>query len=465
VARSRAEPCARCGAVREAATRDAHGRPLCPNCLISDPANLETCIGCERRRRVSVRTPNGPLCPNCRPWKVLTCGVCGRQAPCAISETTGEPWCRSCKQRWIRCAGCGKVAPLRSGTRQEPLCSTCTRPDPGSWRSCPTCGQTGRIHASRCSRSAVNQRLREALSNDNGQIRPELQALYQALTTTDRPSTAAGWLDKSAAPQILRALQAGQEITHHSLDDLPPGKPVEHLRSVLVAVGTLPPRDEQMAQLERWTTATVTGRPDLDERKLLHRYAVWHLLHRLRRRIGDAHTTHYQLAAVRQHVKAAITLLDWLTARGLTLATCRQGDLDAWLTSDQAAHRREAGHFVRWATNQKLADLDFPATKWGGPTGVIDLEKRWEQARRLLHDHTLKPEDRVAGLLILLYAQWPSAISRLTLDHVHASDDHTRLRLGREPVILPEPLAGLVLQLAATRHGLRCPGPSGQWPH
>jgi hypothetical protein len=32
------------------------------------------------------------------------------------------------KQRWIRCANCGEVAPLRGGTIDEPLCSLCTRP-------------------------------------------------------------------------------------------------------------------------------------------------------------------------------------------------------------------------------------------------------------------------------------------------------------------------------------------------
>ena len=40
----------------------------------------------------------------------------------------------------------------------------------------------------------------------------------------------------------------------------------------------------------------------------------------------------------------------------------------------------------------------------------MDDEARWATARRLLHDDTLKPEDRLAGLLFLLYAQGPSAI-------------------------------------------------------
>ncbi|MEV5750187.1 hypothetical protein AB0L00_20395 [Actinoallomurus sp. NPDC052308] len=88
----------------------------------------------------------------------------------------------------------------------------------------------------------------------------------------------------------------------------------------------------------------------------------------------------------------------------------------------------------------------------------------WEQARWLLNDDTLKPEDRVAGLLVLLYAQWPAAISRLTLDHVDTDEHHVQIALGREPVVLPEPLADLVRQVAATRQGHATIGDHGTSP-
>ncbi len=464
VAKSRAEPCARCGTVKEAATRDEHGQPLCPNCLIADPANQESCLDCGRRRPVSVRTPDGPLCANCVPCKILTCGICGNDAPCVISKATGEPWCRSCKQRWIRCSGCGEVRPIRGGTLDEPLCATCTRPDPDFWHSCPDCGQPGRIHAGRCARCTVEQRLRDLLGAEDGEIRPELQALYQALAGADRPDTVAAWLDKSAAPAILRDLEAGTQLTHQVLDQLTGGKPVEHLRSVLVAVGTLPPRDEQMARLERWIAGAIAERVDPDEQQLLHRYAVWHVLRRLRHRLGGTATTYGQIVAAQRNIKAATIVLDWLTTRGLTLVTARQGDLEAWLTSAEATHRVDAGNFVRWAKKQKLTQLDFAATRWGGPSRVIDTETRWEQARWLLHDDTLKPEDRVAGLLVLLYAQWAAAISRLTLDHVQTDDNEVRIRLGREPVVLPAPLDTLVLQLVAARQGHAAIGNQGNSP-
>lgn len=464
VARSRAERCTCCRAVREPATRNENGEPICPSCLVRDPINQEPCSRCGRRRPVSLRTPDGPLCQNCRPWKVLTCTICGRHGPCLISETTTMPWCRTCSRRWARCASCGDAARVRGGTVDEPLCATCTRPDPGFWSACTDCGQPDRIHAGRCARCALDGRLRLLLGDDTGAIRPQHQVLYQALANTERPTTVAAWLDRSAAPAIVRSLDAGDELTHEALDALPPTKPLEHLRAVLVAIGTLPARDEQMARLERWIAHTVAGRPDPEEQQLLQRYAIWHVLRRLRRRLGDSATTYSQVSSARQHIRAAITLLDWLAGADLTLATANQGHLDAWLASDDATHRREAGHFVRWARKEKLTALELPALRWGGPSGVIDTEARWEQARWLLHDDTIEPEDRFAGLLVLLYAQWPAAVSRLTLAHVEASDDGVRLRLGAEPVVLPEPLAELALQLVAIRRGHAVIGDQGTSP-
>jgi hypothetical protein len=199
VAKSRAQPCARCGTVREAATRDEHGRPLCPHCFCTDPTNQEACLECGRRRPVAVRAPDGPLCASCVPCKTLTCEICGRDGPCVISKATGQPWCQACQQRWIRCARCGEVAPIRGGTLDEPLCSTCTRPDRDFWRNCPNCGQPGRINAGRCARCSVQQRVRELLSDDNGEIPAQLQALYQALAGAHRPPQ---WRPGSTAPHL-----------------------------------------------------------------------------------------------------------------------------------------------------------------------------------------------------------------------------------------------------------------------
>lgn len=308
----------------------------------------------------------------------------------------------------------------------------------------------------------MRRRLDELLRDDTGAIDSQLRTLHEHLASHDRPDTVLAWLNKDTATRTLRELAAGgRALTHAALDELPDDKPLRHLRAVLVATGALAARDEQLARLERWITATIAELPDADERQLLHRYAVWHVLRRLRHRVRDSRATYGQVVAARRNINAAIALLTWLSRRGMTIATAGQGDLEAWITDTDTTSGADAGNFVRWANKQKLTHLDFPAVKWTGPTGRIDTETRWEQARWLLHDDTLKPEDRVAGLLVLLYAQTAAATSRLTLDHVEFDDNQVRLRLGREPVVLPEPVAGLVERLATHPSGHAALGDQG----
>ena len=379
-----------------------------------------------------------------------------------VSKVTGQPWCRSCARSWAPCSQCGQPGRLRAGTREEPLCGSCAAPGT-EWKTCPGCGAGERLVAGACRRCHLHKQLRELLNDPaTGGVRAGLQAFQQALAGIERPEIALGWLRRPKVRALLTQLAAGQRpLTHATLDRLPPSKTLTHLRSVLVGTGALPGRDEHLVQLERWITSAVAARADPQEKAVLHRYAVWHVLRRLRHRIRGAHATHGQAAVARRNIQAAVAFLDWLAARGLTLAGCTQASLDEWMAAATLSQRGPTGNFIRWAKNQKLTTVDFPATRWGGPARVIDTEARWEQARWLLHDNAVRPEDRVAGLLVLLYAQQPSAISRLTLDHVQASGDKVRLRLGREPVVLPAPLAGLVLQVAAARRGHAVIGEQG----
>lgn len=154
---------------------------------------------------------------------------------------------------------------------------------------------------------------------------------------------------------------------------------------------------------------------------------------RLRARSRGA-TGYYQAVAVRQRIRFAIAFLDALGDRGLTLATAAQPDLEAWLTSDAATGRHELGDFIRWAGANRLTGLTMPSSNWAGPADAIQAQDRWDQARRLLHDQTLSPADRVAGLLVLLYAQRAAGIARLT-----AHPERPRRHPGRRPPALGAP--------------------------
>ena len=137
VAKASAVPCSRCGAAREPAARDSGGKPLCPNCLVSDPVNLEECARCGQRRRVNTRLAEGPVCASCIPRKIASCSVCGRTVPCMVSKATGQPWCRACARWQAECSRCGQLAAVRAGTRQAPLCAGCAVPDQGFWKAEP----------------------------------------------------------------------------------------------------------------------------------------------------------------------------------------------------------------------------------------------------------------------------------------------------------------------------------------
>src|SRR6266513_3669670 len=161
--------------------------------------------------------PGRPLCETCRPWQTLTCSICGRHAPCAISKATGKPWCRACKQRWARCAQCGTTAPVRGGTTDAPLCPACAVPGAEFWRTCPGCGQEGRILLGQCKTCRLREQLRELLAGTGGTITPGLQGLYDNLAGCERPSTVLDWLGKSTAG-VLREIAAGQRpLTHAAL--------------------------------------------------------------------------------------------------------------------------------------------------------------------------------------------------------------------------------------------------------
>jgi hypothetical protein len=420
--------------------------------LVNDPANLESCVGCGRQRRVHTRGPHGPLCATCKSLPILDCSICGTTTHCGISRATGLPWCWARQRRSAACSACGRHSPIVSGTLADPLCTDCTPPPP--WRDCPTCDNPDHPHPGQCARCLINRRLGELMGTSIDSLPAGLQALRHDIATTEHPITAMRWLTKPSIAPVLADLAAGRlALTHEALDELPRSQPLAHLRQTLVTVGALPERDEHLVRPEVFLTDLLAPQQDPEQRQILRRYTTWHLVRRLRARNNGHPATPQQCGGIRQRAQAAVAFLDWLRVHDLTLGTCRQADLDRWLTNDSATYRKTAGHFIRWARSNKLTTVHAAAIRWTGPTQQLDDQRRWELARRLLHDGHLKPEDRLAGLLLLLYAQTPAVISRLTTDHLNASPDHVRLRLGTAPIELPKPVADPARSVAANRKG------------
>jgi hypothetical protein len=244
------------------------------------------------------------------------------------------------------------------------------------------------------------------------------------------------------------------ELSHEGLDQIPDTKTVRYVRRILVAASVLPEHDEHLRRLEQWMSKSVGAIADPEHRTIVHRYAVWYHLRRLRARTGPQKpVTEGQAEAIRNRVRAAAAVLVALAESGRTLADLRQTDIDGWLASRRVARRAELGLFLRWARRERLTAVAVPVQQWAGPDGRIDHDQRWTLARRLLHDDAVPTEDRLAGLIVVLYAQTAARVRLLRFDHLDSSSGGVRITFGTTPIDLPPAMTELFTRLAAERAG------------
>ena len=258
--------------------------------------------------------------------------------------------------------------------------------------------------------------------------------------------------------------QADHSPGHADLDRYPQDKALRHLRKILVAGAILPARDERLAELELWVMQKTGQIGDLAERRTVRSFATWHHLRRLRGESARHHITAEQADYVHNEVRAAITLITWLRNRGTSLASCTQRDIDEWL-ADGPGTCFHARAFVTWARSRGHAgEVEISRAARNETLTQLEEDRRWELVRSLLHDNAHAIEDRVAGLLVLLYGQPLARIARLTRDQVTDSPSGAALLLGTMPVELPAPLDGLVGQLLSRRHGRAAVGRTSDHP-
>jgi len=120
---------------------------------------------------------------------------------------------------------------------------------------------------------------------------------------------------------------------------------------------------------------------------------------------------------------------------------------------------------VLWTTARgHTRDVDIPRPVRSELLTQIEDDYRWALVRGLLHDDSHATEDRVTGLLVLLYGQPLARIARLTRDQVTCTPARVQLLLGTTPLELPAPLEELVRHLLNRRHGRAAVGRTSDHP-
>lgn len=289
----------------------------------------------------------------------------------------------------------------------------------------------------------------------------ELAPFLVALQAAERPWSTLNWLDHGAGAPVLRdLLQAQLQISHETLDGA--GQAGTYLRAGLVEHGVLPPRAEH----ER-LTATIDHQlerlPAGEDRIHLRTYAHWQVVHDLARRERRGAVTVSSQKYARTCIRVAADLLCWLHERALSLADLRQRHLDEWIASGRSTRVLRIRPFLTWARRGSVVDsLEAPIRYTTTAARPDDAHRRLAILHRLLGDEQLDPRDRLAGALILLFAQPITRMLQLTPTDVDQDNGIVTLRLGREPLELPDPLARIAIHLASQAHGLATTAAAGR---
>lgn len=356
------------------------------------------------------------------------------------------------------CGGCGEERRLVSPPGSSAvLCCDCAGVP--TLARCADCGIEDRPYADgRCVRCALAERSARLL----GGPRAELASVHHAIVSARQPYSAHNWLARSGGAAIMAEIASGAlALTHEALDAHPRRVAVRYVRQMLVVGGVLPARDEALVALEAWVTERVESVSDLEHRRLLRAYATWGVLRRARQRAEQAKAVRTPTGHAKTRLLAAIAFLAWLAERDRTLADTQQGDIEAWLDEGPAS-AHEVKDFLGWADQRKATGrFETPSPPLREGT-ALDDDQRWTIVARLLHDDDLCLTDRVAGSLVLLYAQQLSRIVAMTVDQVISDDNDVYLSLGAGRAPVPEPLGSLVVELVATGRshiGLGSPAP------
>ena len=390
----------------------------------------ETCGRCGRPcRRNTRRWPDGHICPGCYVNAIETygqCQGCGQHRLTPGRGPAGEIWCLEC-----------------AGIRGNHVCRACGRE--ALFHTTGTCGNC-----------VLAERLAVLLDDGTGQIRPELGPFHQQVSTMPRPRTGLLWISKPHVPPILRALARGEvALTHEGLSTLKPWRSVIHIRDLLMASGVLPPLDKYLVLFEQWLGTWLPRIQDDGHRRVLERFATWHLLRRLRTVAADGPIGYGRQQNAQKNLTTAAEFLTYLAEHGIRLEELTQADLDAWYATAANTTRDVIRPFLRWCIEHRdLPALRLPQAKTG-TLAPIGQRQRLDLIARLLTDEDgLTLIDRVAAILILLFAQPVSRIIRLTLDDVTDTADGFHLRLGDPPTPVPEPFADLVRAYLTARPNL-----------
>ena len=397
------------------------------------------------------------------------CDRCGRSAGkfrahwpeggiCGICFTTAMRTTGSCPRCHTQ-----RLLPGPPSQQGGPRCADCAGITDDF--HCQQCGYEGEIfRRGTCARCALRNELTEQLLTSHGPPgnRDAATRLIDSLCAVGRPESIFTWKRSPTVQGLLGGIGGGTiALTHEGLDALDAGRAVEHLRAILVNAQALPDRDPHLAYFQRWIEAKLAPLPGQIAHPIKE-FATWHHLRRIRGLAGKG-SLRGPVHSAKQEITETIKFLTWLDqTHGRTAATCTQQDVDAYL-ADGPTTRTLIRTFFVIARKTHLNRVVRIKARQAGQGPILTQEQRLQWIRELLTGTSESRPYRVAGVLLLLLAQPLVKVAAIRTEDLTPTPAGLTIRLGRDPLTLPEPFADLVRQHIKNRPNMATTNTNSPW--
>ncbi|WP_251439870.1 hypothetical protein [Microbacterium sp. USTB-Y] len=265
------------------------------------------------------------------------------------------------------------------------------------------------------------------------------------MTTQKHARSAKIWLIiNSEATTLIQALARGEAaLEHATFIEHPSPRHVTFLRELCIEHGLLSPVHLDIERFQTWLAAKAAlAHPD--DARMIIQYGRWVHLNRMHHLAEIGQLKKGTFLSAKQSTTVALEFLTFLRGRHTAPGECRQADIDDWLSGGPTTRSLARG-FIRWAMKHgHLAPIEIPY-RVAKTTPVITQRQRLAHIQQLVASgSTLRPLERTAALLLLLYGQPLARIARMRLNQVLVVDDEVTVRFTNEGLRVPKPFASVV---------------------
>ena len=448
--------CIECGQQRFVSWNGPDG-PVCTRCR---PKQLiDYCPGCKRRKPCLFAGTPMAQCHDCSRRKE-PCAVCGAVNRANTRDTEGRAICGRCSRKPEDCSNCGRYRIVVSRANGKPLCDYCYRRDPVSFRDCDRCGRHEKLHAAGlCERCAADDSIElllpVKLRNDNAVA----GAVFEVLRTAS-PSIKLLASRKSSMRLLATIMELKVSPSHEYLDQAGTDQETRAVRALLVDAGLLPRRDDHIARFEKWIVASAERILEPKIKVAFIQCARWRHLRRLLRQPTPipgslAVSCRRELRLVIELLEWLQTC-----KRTLETLTQSDVDRWRSTGSAEKFRVKEFLRWAHTNQLVRQIEIRRPPRTPLGVTGTTANERHRLLSYILHPECPLPAAIRFSASLVLLFGARPQQIAALKLVDIVVSGGSVHLRLGTEPVLLPKAIVELAMATHENRRAPRIFAPT-----